>query len=90
MNRNGNGDTLLQSPRRRRKDMKETKMKSDVRKRNAEEWAGKENCPDCGAKLGEVHRDLCDIEICTVCGGQRLSCGCEHNGDRETWAGELV
>lgn len=65
-------------------------MLTEVRKRNAEEWGGKENCPNCGAKLGEVHRDLCDIELCTVCGGQRLSCGCEHNSDRETWAGELV
>lgn len=33
-------------------------------------------CPDCIAKLGEYHMDLCDIEQCPKCGGQLLSCDC--------------
>lgn len=33
-------------------------------------------CPDCIAKRGEYHMELCDIEICPKCGGQLISCGC--------------
>ena len=33
-------------------------------------------CGDCGAKHGHYHHDGCDCEICPVCGGQRLICGC--------------
>jgi hypothetical protein len=35
-----------------------------------------EYCDDCGAKRGEYHLNLCDLEVCPVCGGQLLSCGC--------------
>ena len=33
-------------------------------------------CDDCGAKQGEYHLSPCDLEVCPVCGWQRLSCGC--------------
>lgn len=51
------------------------------------------NCHDCGAKPGEVHHDQCDVQRCSVCGGQRLMClmstgGCKgHDKKFARWSG---
>ena len=33
-------------------------------------------CHDCGAKEGEFHKLGCDMDICTHCNGQLISCDC--------------
>ena len=49
----------------------------------------RKNCPDCNASPGRYHMKGCDIERCTTCEGQRLSCDCPDHGDcqREKWSG---
>jgi hypothetical protein len=46
----------------------------------------REHCHDCGTSLGMQHVDGCDVEACTECGLQRISCGCDSDS-RETWSG---
>ena len=46
------------------------------------------DCPDCGVKPGTIHVDGCDIEICSVCGEQYISCGCPgHSKAFARWTG---
>ena len=49
---------------------------------------GLRNCPDCGAAPGEKHDSGCDVEMCSVCGCQRIDCGHkEHDRAFSRWTG---
>jgi hypothetical protein len=35
-----------------------------------------DRCHDCNVKLGSIHHKDCDLEECSSCHGQLISCGC--------------
>lgn len=47
------------------------------------------DCHDCGASPGEIHEVGCDVERCSVCGHQFLSCPHDEGHDRQfaRWTG---
>jgi len=53
-----------------------------------------DNCFSCGVVAGKIHKKKCDIERCSVCGGQYVSCRCDGNDKQFSrwtgfWPGEL-
>ena len=49
----------------------------------------KASCPDCGTGIGQSQAKECVIELCTVCGRQRIACECSgHDPIKSAWTGD--
>src|SRR3974390_3399225 len=50
-----------------------------------------QECPECSAQPGQVHRRGCDVELCPYCGDQLVRCHCPEPypplDDRMAWNG---
>lgn len=40
-----------------------------------------QRCHDCNVVLGAYHHPGCDMDLCPICGGQIISCGCQGGPD---------
>lgn len=50
---------------------------------------GTGKCHDCGVMPGGCHHSGCDLERCSSCLRQWISCGCEdHDPTKARWTGE--
>ena len=48
-----------------------------------------ECCPDCGTGIGLPHKLECDVERCSTCRSQRVSCDCKsYDSKTSRWTGE--
>lgn len=55
------------------------------------ETYGDKRCHDCDVAPGGTHHWGCDVERCSVCRGQMLSCGCssdDHDPNKAKWRGQ--
>jgi len=46
-----------------------------------------QTCHDCGVEPNQNHLRGCDVERCSKCKGQRISCGCTTEQVSEVWTG---
>jgi hypothetical protein len=47
-------------------------------------------CPSCGCGYERKHKKGCAVERCSMCGSQRILCGCPtHDPKKTKWLGVL-